>query len=170
MRKNRKVLLGVIGLAAVIPAGIAGAVSLRDPELRPVVAGDGFEITCDGGASGGVGGASGGVGGASGGGSGTGDGTGRATAFFKTTRNLLAGELDSLFAQPGVDAVDVKLGGQPVVRLLKNETFYTNPTDFPFPCDQDKLTFTFQAVDGDSPVGAPVQAEVDVDSVVAPSS
>ncbi|MEW6476182.1 MAG: hypothetical protein AB1679_28315 [Actinomycetota bacterium] len=163
MRKNRKVLLGVIGLAVVVPAGIAGAVSLRDPELRPVVAGDKFEITCDGGASGGVGGASGG-------GNGSGNGTGRATGFFKTTRNLLAGELDTLFAKPGVDAVDVKLDGQLVVRLLKNETFYTNPTDFPFPCDQDTLTFTFQAVDGNTPVGDPVQAEIEVDSVVGPSS
>ena len=163
MRKNRKALLGVIGLAVLVPAGIAGAVTLRDPELRPVVAGDGFVITCDGGASGGVGGASGG-------GSGPGDGTGTATGFFKTTRNLFAGELDTLFAQPGVDAVDVKLGGQLVVRLLKNETFYTNPTDFPFPCDQDTLTFTFQAVDGDTPVGDPVEAEIEVDSVVGPSS
>ncbi len=153
----------MIGLAVVIPAGIAGAVSLRDPELRPVVAGNGFEITCDGGASGGVGGASGG-------GSGTGDGTGRATGFFKTTRNLLGGDLETLFAQPGVDAVDVKLDGQLVVRLLKNETFYTNPTDFPFPCDQETLTFSFQGVDGNTPVGAPVEADIAVDSVVAPSS
>ena len=163
MRKNRKFLLGVIGLAVLVPAGIAGAVSLRDPELRPVVAGGGFVITCDGGASGGVGGASGG-------GSGPGDGTGTATGFFKTTRNLFAGELDTLFAQPGVDAVDVKLGGQLVVRLLKNETFYTNPTDFPFPCDQDTLTFSFQAVDGNTPVGDPVEAVIEVDSVVGPSS
>ena len=162
MRKNRKLLLGVIGLAVLVPAGIAGAVSLRSPELRPVVAGDALEITCDGGASGGVGSASGGGGGAS--------GTGTATAFFKTTRNILGSQLDTLFAQPGVDAVDVTLDGQLVVRLLKNETFYSNPTDFPFPCGQDSLTFSFQGVDGNTPVGDPVDVEVDVDAVVGPSS
>ena len=163
MRKNRKVLLGVIGLAVLIPAGIAGAVSLRDPELRPVVAGNGLVITCPGG------GVSGGVGGASGGGSGSGS-TGTATGFFKTTRNLLEGDLATLFAKPDVDAVDVSLGNQRVVRLLKNETFYSNPTDFPFPCDQEKLTFSFQAVDGNTPVGAPVEAEVEVQGTAGPSS
>jgi len=167
MRKNRKLLLGVIGLAVLVPAGIAGAVSLRNPELRPVVAGDGLVITCGSGASGGTGGASGGVGPASGGG---GSATGTATGFFKTTRNLLEGDLATLFAQPGVDAVDVSLGGERVVRLLKNETFYSNPTDFPFPCDQDKLTFSFQAVDGNTLVGDPVEAEVEVEGTAGPSS
>jgi hypothetical protein len=168
MSKNRKVLLGVIGLAVFVPAGIAGAVSLRSPELRPVVAGNGLVVTCPGGgASGGIGGASGGVGPASGGGSGSG---GTATAFFKTTRNLLGGDLATLFAQPGVDAVDVSLGGERVVRLLKNETFYSNPTDFPFPCDQDTLTFSFQAVNGNTPVGDPVEAEVEVEGTAGPSS